>query len=438
MSMSTQPNWKWTHTTALAAILVAIGVIAVKIPVAYLPETWLAILVLLTAFILTAGQGITGTWRGALIDDRNMISLSRLQMIAWTILIVSAFAAAGVANMKPPAKETESTVGVDQNGDVSDKGPLDIAIPQELWWLMGIATTSLVGSPLIKNSKKTRPHNKNEWKATRAQICAHEGHAADSTDAPANGPTNAGQIICNKDPKDARWANLFQGEETGNGAHLDIAKIQLFYFSAIGVLTYGLALAHKFTDVDTMITDFPDLSESLVALMGISHGGYLVHKAIPLSQGAAPPSAGGDGVAAVTPPSPNGDTPAPSPSELATPVMEPAQVAVAQSQPSPSPAQEQPGTPAQPAGLIPVSPPQAAQPSQQNITEETYRGRSIQVKQEPGGDQLTINGKPVEFSKDPTTHAFHTPQCPSEDFTSLTDLAKRIVDIESPPAEPQV
>src|SRR5262245_8399562 len=52
---------------------------------------WCGQMVLLAAFVLVAGNGITGYWRGAFIDSTNRISLSRFQMIAWTILLVSAY-----------------------------------------------------------------------------------------------------------------------------------------------------------------------------------------------------------------------------------------------------------------------------------------------------------------------------------------------------------
>ena len=55
---------------------------------------WLAIMTLLVAFIVLAGRRIVGLWRGAFIDERNKISLSRFQTVVWTVLIVAAFLAA--------------------------------------------------------------------------------------------------------------------------------------------------------------------------------------------------------------------------------------------------------------------------------------------------------------------------------------------------------
>ncbi|HEX6513282.1 MAG TPA: hypothetical protein VF157_13345, partial [Chloroflexota bacterium] len=81
---------------------------------------------------------------GILIDSRNMMSLSRVQTAAWTVLILSAFAAAGLGNA------SRALFGLaDALPD-----PLGIGIPQAIWGLMGISTVSLVRSPLIKNYKR--------------------------------------------------------------------------------------------------------------------------------------------------------------------------------------------------------------------------------------------------------------------------------------------
>jgi len=61
---------------------------------------WLATLGLLALFAAIAGQGITGDWRGVLIDGRNKMSLSRLQTALWTLVILSAFLTAALVNIR--------------------------------------------------------------------------------------------------------------------------------------------------------------------------------------------------------------------------------------------------------------------------------------------------------------------------------------------------
>src|ERR1041385_3231863 len=59
---------------------------------------WLLLLALILALTLILSRSFTGRWLGVLIDDRKKYSLSRLQMVTWTIVILSAFMGAVLAN----------------------------------------------------------------------------------------------------------------------------------------------------------------------------------------------------------------------------------------------------------------------------------------------------------------------------------------------------
>ena len=152
------------------------------------------------------------------------------------------------------------------------KDPLAIALPKELWMLMGISTASLVGSPLIRSNKKAQMPETEETKKTTEKVEGEEGEVS-----------NIGQVVVNEKPKDARFSNMFKGEETGNATQLDLGKIQMFYFTLVLVLTYVVALGDRLAGMET-IAEFPVLSSSRVTLMLISHAGYLTNKAIPYSQ----------------------------------------------------------------------------------------------------------------------------------------------------------
>lgn len=254
-------NSKWTgwHTFVLLATIVAIVLIGLLIPVQRRLWAWLGTLILLTVFTTIAGHGITGLWRGLLIDERNKISLSRLQMILWTIVVLSGFLAAALSNLA-----------------LAQTDPLSIAIPTELWLLMGISTTSLVGSPLIKSTKIAKKANEGETTST-FNLMAKEG--VDTSKL-----TSKGQIVVNTALEEARWYDLFKGEESGNAAQLDLSKVQMFFFTLILVLAYAIALGTALTGTEAKIDNFPALDPGMVALLGISHAGYLVHKAVPHSQ----------------------------------------------------------------------------------------------------------------------------------------------------------
>ncbi len=227
-------------------------------PTAHAAKIWITYLVLLVAFAAIAGHVITGVWRGVLIDSRNKISLSRLQMLMWTVLLLSGFLVAVLINIRW----------------TSD--PLAIKLDEQLWALLGISTASLVGSPLIKNSKKGEKPN-NEAMAKTKEVMADQG--VDTTRVKAEG-----KILVNEKPEDASWTDIFKGEETGNGANLDLAKIQMFFFTLVTWSVYALALGaylRKGVQTQIGISEFPPVDPSMVALLGISHAGYLANKVVP-------------------------------------------------------------------------------------------------------------------------------------------------------------
>lgn len=215
-------------------------------------------------------NGTTGYWRGALIDDRNTISLSRLQMAVWTILILSALLTAGVTNIRIDPLALTGHFGPD--GSLTALG---ITIPANILLLMGIATTSLVATPLILNTKTAKPANDDQKQATLDQMARQR--------LDVNTIVNNGQLLANTTPQNARWADLFTGEEVGNAAQFDLGKIQLFYFTFILALVYAIALGTLFASSAAQLKAFPDVDAGMLALLGISHAGYLVNKAVPHS-----------------------------------------------------------------------------------------------------------------------------------------------------------
>jgi hypothetical protein len=68
---------------------------------------------------------------------------------------------------------------------------------------------------------------------------------------------------------------------------LSRAKVsQHEYFTIVLVLAYVVALGTGFATSGARISGLPALDSSMVALLGISHAGYLTHKAIPHSMAA--------------------------------------------------------------------------------------------------------------------------------------------------------
>ena len=198
------------------------------------------------AFILILGKGTTDKWRGALIDERNKISLSRLQSVLWTVVVLSAFLATAITNIKVVG----SLLG------------LQIALPEQLWLLMGISITSLIGTPLIHNYKQDK---------------------APPATQQVNTPQveNKGILTVNKNSDAAQWQDMFRGEELGNQDSLDLGKVQMFCFTILLVFAYAVALGTLFNGSQQAISTFPAFDDSVIALLAISHIGYLANKAIP-------------------------------------------------------------------------------------------------------------------------------------------------------------
>jgi hypothetical protein len=213
-SHSPVPMWTGWHTLGLLCILVVIVLVGLLLPTGARLGAWLLTLLLLAVCAAVAGQGITGLWRGLLIDERNKISLSRLQIVLWTVVVLSGFLTAALSNLA-----------------TAQPNPLSIAIPNTLWLLMGISTTSLIASPVIKTTKASQVPNAEEQTRTFALIAKQTG-----VDTVAGKVANKGHMVVNTRFEDAQWADLFRGEETGNAAHLDLGKVQMFYFTLVLVL----------------------------------------------------------------------------------------------------------------------------------------------------------------------------------------------------------
>ena len=174
------------------------------------------------------GVWITSSNRylGILIDSRNKMSLSRFQIVMWTLLITSAIVAYVLAT-----------------------GSTGFTLPTEVWAMLGISLGSTAGAVIVKGNK----------------------NAKDSTHKPP-------------DDGEASLADLFKGEEPNDHKYVDIAKVQMFFFSLVALVGYFIAVWIWFgTDGEkgVAIGVFPALSAQLVTILGISHAGYLTVKAAP-------------------------------------------------------------------------------------------------------------------------------------------------------------
>jgi hypothetical protein len=228
------------------------------------PVTWLISLAIVSAFMLGIGHHVTGHWRSLLIDDRHKISLSRMQLVLWTILVLSAFANALVWNLAQDACITEGTeealsfntevtssdtAATNSNNQATNSNspkpcePLNLTIPNDLLLLMGISTGALIGAKAIKADQMS----------DKKLHVNHHHHEAD-------------------------WTDIFRTEGKHDFHSLDLGKLQMFLFTVILVLGYAGVIWTDFSEIHNF--DFPAFSIAAVGLLGISQIGYLVTKAV--------------------------------------------------------------------------------------------------------------------------------------------------------------
>ncbi len=204
---------------------------------------WIATIILLLAFVAAAGVAVGRGPFGTIIDNRNRMSLSKVQMILWTIMILSALVVATFFRVAH---------------SVSDAA--DIDVQGELLVLMGISLTSTAITPLILRAKQDQ-----------------------SSDKP--GFANASH----KDVSAASLIDLIRGDDMANAGAIDLSKVQQLIITLGVMVSYSAsiwtALSLGKGGGATWFSTFPALKDGLVGLIGISHAGYLAYKAAPHGKG---------------------------------------------------------------------------------------------------------------------------------------------------------
>ena len=262
-------SWRRTHTAGLAGFIVvilAVGLLSPRLASAaqglgaWRLGTWLLIMALLGGSFVLIGHGVSGLLRGCLIDNRNRLSLSKLQLFLWTALVLSAFLT--LAAFRVHAGEAD---------------PLDIGVPTEVWALLGISTASSVGSAAVKYAKRNASVD-----TTATDTALDRTRAAMPQEDPGN-LGREGLLVTRATPQDSRVSDLFTGDEVGSAAQLELGKVQMFFFTLVVVFAYGIAVGGGFYSAGGVPKALPDLSEGMVVLLLISHAGFLGAKSIPAS-----------------------------------------------------------------------------------------------------------------------------------------------------------
>jgi hypothetical protein len=313
-----QPEGPPQAKPAFLGAFIVLLVIAIPVGI-FMPRAlglfwpWLIILGCLIAAFAIIGLSRGMGPLGVLIDaGTNMMSLSRLQIVLWTCVILSAFVTTALGRI--------GDYGFDQSGyecpapaEASEEQaepecaePLGIQLPPMLWALMGISVTSAVASPLLKASKGQRTAEQDRTQQAKAQRSSQvmvDGYGRAVASVPAAPPATYTAVLAHRqlanDPavsdtqqgngvlvrktswRNASLADVFTGEEVSTFGYVDMAKVQNFFFMVIAVIAYAVMLGGAMFAAGTDVAGFfafPDLTDGLLAILGISSAGYLVDK----------------------------------------------------------------------------------------------------------------------------------------------------------------
>jgi hypothetical protein len=238
----------------LGVIIVAsIALVVAEYYLSPRPAFVCAVLLLVTISILL-GWLMGGRPLGILVNEQNLMSLSRFQLLGWTIVILAAYMTYAFQRLQ-----------------AGTPNALAVVVDKSLWALMGISTVSLVGSATVTSVKSGQEPDADAAKRT----------------APLTGDASAqtvldnsrGTLYANARRSEAAFTDLFEGDEVGNAGHVSLGKLQMFYLTII-ILSGYMFMVLKSLHANPDTGSLPILSEGVIALMGISHAGYLSTKAV--------------------------------------------------------------------------------------------------------------------------------------------------------------
>src|ERR1051325_5041301 len=193
---------------------------------------WTVAAIVLLVLAGWIGRRATGNVLGILIDARGRFSLTHFQLVLWTIVILS------------------SAIGVLA---VRAWNPEGFVIPSSLLGLMGISVGSAVLTTGVKGAKDT-PGSQAVVARVGAPVVMRDGTVKHFS---------------------AKLAQIWLQEEGAFADRVvDITKFQNFIFTLV-VLAIYIAMMYETRDAPTSSLSLPDLPANVIALIGISHAGYV-------------------------------------------------------------------------------------------------------------------------------------------------------------------
>ena len=218
--------WCWVYFVGGSLAMIGVGLI----PDLRGGVAWAVDAALLGAMIVLIGVAVTGRPLGVLVNAQMRMSLSRFQMVLWTVILLSAYVTIIARRMRHPT-------------------PMDVEIDARLWALMGISTTTLLGAPMLQAKKKA-----------------------------------SNLLRKNESVEEAWFGDMFGSDDASGVSEVDLSKVQMFCLTLVAAVSYGVSLFRLIDGTAPhAITSFPELGSGFLAVLGLSHGGYLAGKLKPVT-----------------------------------------------------------------------------------------------------------------------------------------------------------
>lgn len=231
--------------------------------------------------IFAAGKARSGNgshiW-GAIIDERNRISLSRAQQLGWTMVLLGGFTILSVVNLTLMAnvvRDVGQAQVIDPNAHFN-VGNFFPSMAPELWAVLGI--TVLISPYLSRRI------------LTDMDPDSTLGKPSEDADTVRKQPLNKRDNIWQ-----ARWSDLFTTEVANQGKDgskeiVDISRLQHMVITLLLLGGYVILLAECVRTIDAtavllamatgapVFASMPPIDETFVGLLALSHTGYLAFK----------------------------------------------------------------------------------------------------------------------------------------------------------------
>ena len=208
------------------------------------------------------GWAITGRPGGIALSSWNDYSLSKLQMVLWTVVVLGAFLA--IASLR--------LLGF--FGFAAAADPLAITVPGPLLAAMGIAAFTTTAAPSILALKAAQPAETGQIAAARRRGAADFVHT--------------GQAVGRSSTAGASWIDVVTGDELANAGTVDLSKVQHLLVTLLLLGTYIGLVMRQLAGAAHPLAGLPDPGPTFVELLALSHAGYLVYKAAPKSDRITP------------------------------------------------------------------------------------------------------------------------------------------------------